>query len=258
MTATIEPMLKAHNVHKAFGKNKILKGITLEVLPGEVMCLLGPSGSGKSTFLRCVNHLEKIDQGKIFVDGELIGGRIHNGKIYELREKEICRSRMKIGMVFQHFNLFPHMTVLGNLIEGPVMIKKEPRDLAVDKARTLLDRVGLRKWESSYPRQLSGGQQQRVAIARSLAMEPKLMLFDEPTSALDPELVGEVLTVMKDLAQSGMTMLVVTHEISFARGVAHKVVLMDKGVVVETGDPADIFDNPCNERTKTFLANVTG
>ncbi len=258
MTPTKKNMLQAINVHKAYGKSEILKGINLEVATGEVMCLLGPSGSGKSTFLRCVNHLERIDQGRIYVDGELIGGRIHNGRIYELREKEICRSRMKIGMVFQHFNLFPHMTVLGNLIEGPVMIKKEPRELAIEKARRLLDRVGLIKWESSYPRQLSGGQQQRVAIARSLAMEPKLMLFDEPTSALDPELVGEVLAVMNDLAQSGMTMLVVTHEISFARGVAHKVVLMDKGVVVEAGPPSQILDNPCNERTKIFLANVVG
>ncbi|MFK5953598.1 MAG: amino acid ABC transporter ATP-binding protein [Desulfobacterium sp.] len=251
-------MLEALNVHKAYGKSEILKGIDLTVFPGEVMCLLGPSGSGKSTFLRCVNHLEKIDQGRIYVDGELMGGRIHNGRIYELKEKEICRSRMKIGMVFQHFNLFPHMTVLGNLIEGPIMIKKEPRELAIEKAKRLLVKVGLTKWEESYPRQLSGGQQQRVAIARSLAMEPKLMLFDEPTSALDPELVGEVLAVMKDLAQSGMTMVVVTHEISFARGVAHKVVFMDKGVVVEKGTPVDIFDNPCNERTKTFLANVIG
>ncbi len=257
MTTAIKPMLKAQNVHKAYGKSEVLKGINLEVFPGEVMCLLGPSGSGKSTFLRCINHLEKIDKGRIYVDGKLIGAKIHKGKMYELGEKEICRSRMEIGMVFQHFNLFPHMTVLGNIIEGPVMIKKEPRKIAVERARLLLDRVGLRNFELSYPRQLSGGQQQRVAIARSLAMEPKLMLFDEPTSALDPELVGEVLSVMKDLGQSGMTMVVVTHEISFARGVANKVVLIDKGIVVEAGAPGDIFDNPSNERTKSFLSNVT-
>lgn len=256
MTKTPKPMLKAENVHKSYGKNEILKGINLEVQTGEVMCLLGPSGSGKSTFLRCINHLEKINQGKIYVDGNLVGGRMHKGRIYEQKEKEICRLRREIGMVFQHFNLFPHMTVLQNLIEGPVLVKKEDKDSAIDRARTLLDMVGLRNWESSYPKQLSGGQQQRVAIARSLAMEPKLMLFDEPTSALDPELVGEVLAVMKDLASSGMTMVVVTHEIGFARGVSHNVALMDKGVVIEIGSPEDVFDNPENERTRSFLANV--
>ncbi|WP_153307491.1 amino acid ABC transporter ATP-binding protein [Desulfospira joergensenii] len=249
-------MLKAENVHKSYGKTKVLKGISLEVQKGEVMCLLGPSGSGKSTFLRCINHLETINQGRIYVDGNLVGARLHKGRLYEQKEKEICLLRREIGMVFQHFNLFPHMTVLQNLIEGPVFVKKEDKDSAIDRARKLLDKVGLGKWESSYPKQLSGGQQQRVAIARSLAMDPKLMLFDEPTSALDPELVGEVLAVMKDLAGSGMTMVVVTHEIGFAKGVAHKVVLMDKGVVVETGTPGDIFDNPENERTRSFLANV--
>jgi polar amino acid transport system ATP-binding protein len=256
MTETSTPMLQAINVHKAFGRNKVLRGISLEVYPGEVMCLLGPSGSGKSTFLRCINHLEKTDRGRIYVDGELIGGRLHNGRIYELKDKVICRSRMKMGMVFQHFNLFPHMTVLGNLIEGPVQVKREPRETALARARALLARVGLTDKENAYPRQLSGGQQQRVAIARALAMEPKLMLFDEPTSALDPELVGEVLAVMKDLAQSGMTMLVVTHEVGFARSVAHRVVLMDGGVIVESGSPVEVLDNPKNERTRSFLAKV--
>jgi len=252
-----DPMLKALNVHKSYGRVEVLKGIDLEVQKGEVMCLLGPSGSGKSTFLRCINHLEPINRGRIYVDGTLVGGRIHKGRIYEQKESEICLLRRGIGMVFQHFNLFPHMTVLQNLIEGPLMVKKEDKDYAINKARTLLDKVGLKNFEASYPKQLSGGQQQRVAIARSLAMEPKLMLFDEPTSALDPELVGEVLTVMKDLAQSGMTMVVVTHEIGFARGVAHKVVLMDQGVVVEEGTPSEVFDNPEHERTRLFLANVT-
>jgi len=256
MSETPTPMLRAVNVHKSFGRHEVLRGISLEVLPGEVMCLLGPSGSGKSTFLRCVNHLETTDRGRIYVDDELIGGRLHNGKIYELKDKAICKSRVKMGMVFQHFNLFPHMTVLGNLIEGPVHVKREPKEVAVDRARTLLARVGLTDKEDNYPRQLSGGQQQRVAIARALAMEPKLMLFDEPTSALDPELVGEVLSVMKDLAQSGMTMLVVTHEIGFARGVAHKVGLMDGGVIVESGSPADVLDNSSNERTRSFLSKV--
>jgi polar amino acid transport system ATP-binding protein len=220
------------------------------------MCLLGPSGSGKSTFLRCINHLEKTDRGRIYVDGELIGGRVHNGRIYELKDKYICRSRAKMGMVFQHFNLFPHMSVLGNLIEGPVQVKREPRESAIARARALLARVGLKDKEDAYPRQLSGGQQQRVAIARALAMEPKLMLFDEPTSALDPELVGEVLEVMRDLAQSGMTMLVVTHEVGFARGVAHRVVLMDEGVIVESGPPGEVLDHPKNERTRSFLSKV--
>ncbi len=250
------PMLLAQNIHKAYGRQEILKGINLTVAKGEVMCLLGPSGSGKSTFLRCINHLERIDKGRIYVDGKLIGGRLHRGRLYEQREVDICRQRMDIGMVFQHFNLFPHMTVLENLIEGPTRVKKENRDLAVIKARDLLDKVGLKKWEASYPRQLSGGQQQRVAIARSLAMEPKLMLFDEPTSALDPELVGDVLAVMKALAESGMTMVVVTHEIGFARNVADQVVFMDRGVVVESGHPAQVLDDPQNERTQTFLVNV--
>lgn len=257
MTTATTPILMAQNVHKSYGKNEILKGINLEVQKGEVVCLLGPSGSGKSTFLKCINHLETIHRGKIYVDGTLVGGRLHKGRIYEQREKEICQLRVEIGMVFQHFNLFPHMTVLQNLIEGPVTVKKESKEVAIARARTLLDSVGMRKWELSYPKQLSGGQQQRVAIARALAMQPKLMLFDEPTSALDPELVGDVLAVMNDLAKSGMTMVVVTHEIGFARGVADKVALMDEGVIVEMGSPEKIFDNPENERTRSFLANVT-
>ncbi len=250
------PILRAINVHKAYGRAKILRGIDLDVQQGEVACLLGPSGAGKSTFLRCINHLEKTDRGRIYVDGELVGGVIRNGRIHELKDSAICAARAKMGMVFQHFNLFPHMTVLENLIEGPVLVKREPREIAVARARKLLARVGLSEKESAYPRQLSGGQQQRVAISRALAMEPVLMLFDEPTSALDPELVGEVLTVMKDLAESGMTMVVVTHEIGFARGVADKVVFMDGGVVVESGPPEAVLDNPQNPRTKAFLAKV--
>ncbi|MCG8551992.1 MAG: amino acid ABC transporter ATP-binding protein [Desulfobacterales bacterium] len=249
-------MLVARNVHKSFGENQILKGISLEVRKGEVMCLLGPSGSGKSTFLRCINHLEPITRGRIYVDGTLVGGRVRKGRIYEQTETENCRMRREIGMVFQQFNLFPHMTVLQNIIEGPVTVKRENRARAVDRAVRLLDQVGLRRWESSYPDQLSGGQQQRVAIARALAMKPKLMLFDEPTSALDPELVGDVLAVMKDLARTGMTMIVVTHELGFARGVAHKVALMDDGVMVETGTPEKVFDAPENQRTRSFLSNV--
>jgi polar amino acid transport system ATP-binding protein len=253
-----EPMVRAENVHKSFGHNEILKGIDLRVARGEVVCILGPSGSGKSTFLRCINHLERTDQGRIYVDGELVGCRERNGRLYELPDTEICQARTRMGMVFQHFNLFPHMTVLQNLIEGPVRVKKEPRDRVVERARRLLGQVGLAAREDAYPRQLSGGQQQRVAIARALAMEPKLMLFDEPTSALDPELVGDVLTVMQDLAKSGMTMLVVTHEIGFARGVAHSVVFIDGGVVVESGPPGEVIDHPRHERTQAFLSKVPG
>jgi len=251
-----EPVLRAVNVHKAYGRNQILKGINLEVAQGDVTCLLGPSGAGKSTFLRCINHLEKTDRGRIYVDGELVGGRVRNGRIYELKDKEICGARAKMGMVFQHFNLFPHMTALENLIEGPILVKHEPREKAVSRARALLAQVGLAEKEAAYPRQLSGGQQQRVAIARALAMEPTLMLFDEPTSALDPELVGDVLAVMKDLAESGMTMVVVTHEMDFARAVANNVVFMDGGVVVESGPPREVLDHPRNARTKAFLSKV--
>ena len=258
MNSSSQPMLLAQNVHKAYGHHEILKGINLEVSKGEVVCILGPSGSGKSTFLRCINHLEHTDRGRIFVDGELVGCREYNGRLYELKDQEICKARTKMGMVFQHFNLFPHMTVLENLIEGPVRVKKEPRDVVVERARQLLAQVGLAQQEGAYPRQMSGGQQQRVAIARALAMEPKLMLFDEPTSALDPELVGDVLAVMQDLAKSGMTMVVVTHEIGFARGVAHTAVFIDGGVVVESGPPSEVLDTPKNERTKTFLSKVPG
>jgi len=256
MTAPANPILLARNVHKAFGRNEVLKGIDLQVAKGEVMCILGPSGSGKSTFLRCINHLEHTDRGRIYVDGELVGCRERNGRLYELPDREICSARTKMGMVFQHFNLFPHMTVLENLIEGPVMVLKAPKEVAVERARRLLAQVGLANKESAYPRQMSGGQQQRVAIARALAMEPKLMLFDEPTSALDPELVGDVLAVMQDLARSGMTMVVVTHEIGFARSVAHSVVFIDGGVVVEAGPPGSVLDHPQNERTQSFLSKV--
>ncbi|HWR12354.1 MAG TPA: amino acid ABC transporter ATP-binding protein [Rectinemataceae bacterium] len=256
MRAHDEPVLRAINVHKAYGRNQILKGINLEVAQGDVTCLLGPSGAGKSTFLRCINHLEKTDRGMIYVDGELVGGRLRNGRIYELKDKEICGARAKMGMVFQHFNLFPHMTALENLIEGPMLVKREPREKAVARARALLAQVGLAEKEAAYPRQMSGGQQQRVAIARALAMEPTLMLFDEPTSALDPELVGDVLAVMKDLAKSGMTMIVVTHEMDFARAVASNVVFMDGGVVVESGPPREVLNHPRNARTKAFLSKV--
>jgi polar amino acid transport system ATP-binding protein len=258
MNAAGQPMVKAENVHKYFGHNEVLKGIDLEVAKGEVMCILGPSGSGKSTFLRCINHLETTNRGRIYVDGELVGCRERNGRLYELKDREICQARTKMGMVFQHFNLFPHMSVLDNLIEGPVRVLRHPREAAVERARGLLAQVGLAHKEAAYPRQLSGGQQQRVAIARALAMDPKVMLFDEPTSALDPELVGDVLAVMRDLAQTGMTMLVVTHEIGFARGVAHSVVFIDGGVVVESGPPGEVLDNPRHERTRTFLRKVPG
>jgi len=250
------PMVNAEAVHKRFGRNEVLKGITLQVAPGEVMCLLGPSGSGKSTFLRCINHLEKINAGRLSVDGELVGYRQVGDKLHELRESEIARKRAEIGMVFQHFNLFPHMTALDNVTCAPVRVKRAAREHARASARDLLDRVGLADKLDAYPAQLSGGQQQRVAIARALAMEPKLMLFDEPTSALDPELVGEVLAVMQQLARDGMTMVVVTHEMGFAREVADTVVFMDGGVVVEAGPPAEVLGAPRHERTRAFLSKV--
>jgi polar amino acid transport system ATP-binding protein len=249
-------MVKAEGVHKRFGRLEVLKGITLEVKPSEVMCLLGPSGSGKSTFLRCINHLEKIDSGRLSVDGHLVGYRQAGDKLYELRESEVAVKRSEIGMVFQRFNLFPHMSALENIMEAPVCVQKRPKREARQQAIELLERVGLGDRCDSYPSQLSGGQQQRVAIARALAMRPKLMLFDEPTSALDPELVGEVLDVMRGLARDGMTMVVVTHEIGFAREVGDTVVFMDGGVVVETGVPREVFANPRHERTKTFLSKV--
>lgn len=250
------PMISAQNVHKSFGQLEVLKGIDLEVQPGEVACLLGPSGSGKSTFLRCVNHLDKSTAGRLYVDGELIGYREKNGTLYEISEKEAAEQRSDIGMVFQSFNLFPHRTVIENIIEAPVQVKKIPEETARARAMELLEDVGLASKANNYPVQLSGGQQQRVAIARAVAMDPKLMLFDEPTSALDPELVGEVLRVMKDLAAEGMTMLVVTHEMGFAREVADKVFFMDGGVVIESGSPAEVLDNPQQARTKDFLASL--
>ncbi|MCW2709376.1 MAG: polar amino acid transport system ATP-binding protein [Frankiales bacterium] len=251
-----QPMVLAEKVHKSFGKLEVLKGIDLAVQPGEVCCLLGPSGSGKSTFLRCINHLEKITAGRLSVDGQLVGYRQTGEKLYELREKETAAKRAEIGMVFQRFNLFPHMTALGNVIEAPIRVRKQSKSQAIAQARLLLDRVGLSDKVDSYPAQLSGGQQQRVAIARALAMQPKLMLFDEPTSALDPELVGEVLDVMRGLADDGMTMVVVTHEMGFARDVGDTVVFMDDGVVVERGAPKDVIDHPQHPRTQAFLGKV--
>ncbi|MFD7185131.1 amino acid ABC transporter ATP-binding protein [Streptomyces sp. NPDC056637] len=250
------PMVQAEAVHKAFGSNQVLKGVSLEVKAGEVACLIGPSGSGKSTFLRCLNHLEKIDAGRIRVDGKLMGYREGRGRLHELPEKDVLRQRSEIGMVFQHFDLFPHMTVVENLIEAPVLVRGLAKAGAVATAERLLDRVGLAHKRDAYPAELSGGQQQRVAIARALAMEPKLMLFDEPTSALDPELVGEVLDVMRTLAHSGMTMVVVTHEIGFAREVGDNLVFMDDGVVLETGDPRTVIHDPQHPRTRAFLSQV--
>jgi len=250
------PMVRAQAVHKSFGRLQVLRGIDLEVAPKEVTCLIGPSGSGKSTFLRCINHLEKIDAGKLYVDGDLVGYTQRGDKLYELPEREVCQKRAEIGMVFQHFNLFPHMTALGNVIEAPIRVKGEGRAEAAEHGRELLARVGLVDKENVYPRQLSGGQQQRVAIARALAMRPKLMLFDEPTSALDPELVGEVLDAMRSLAEDGMTMVVVTHEMGFAREVGDSLVFMDAGVIVEAGKPGEVLTDPQHERTKAFLSKV--
>jgi len=250
------PLVKAEGVHKLFGPLHVLRGIDLEVMPGEVCCIIGPSGSGKSTFLRCINHLENIDAGRLWVDGELVGYRERGGRVHELREREVARKRSEIGMVFQRFNLFPHMTAIGNVMEGPVQVKGEPRAEVRERAKQLLTRVGLSDKEDAYPAQLSGGQQQRVAIARALAMRPKLMLFDEPTSALDPELVGEVLDAMRSLARDGMTMVVVTHEMGFAREVGDALIFMDGGLVVESGTPRDVIANPQQERTRAFLGSV--
>ncbi|MCV7358624.1 amino acid ABC transporter ATP-binding protein [Mycolicibacterium fluoranthenivorans] len=249
-------MVKAEQVCKSFGALQVLKGITLEIGRGEVLVLVGPSGSGKSTFLRCINHLEQVNAGRLYVDGELVGYRERGSKLLEMSPKDAAKQRREIGMVFQHFNLFPHRTALENIIEAPVHVKGMKRDAAVARGKDLLAQVGLGEKADAYPAQLSGGQQQRVAIARALAMSPKLMLFDEPTSALDPELVGEVLGVMKNLASEGMTMVVVTHEMGFAREVADKVVFMDGGVVVESGAPREVLTNPQHERTKAFLSKV--
>ena len=252
----IEPALRVEAVRKSYGHVEVLKGIDMQVKPGEVACLVGPSGSGKSTFLRCINHLEKINSGRLYVHGELVGYQEKKGRLYELSDREVCRKRAEIGMVFQNFNLFQHMSVLENIIEAPTRVLKISKEEAIVHARELLELVGLSGREESLPKQLSGGQQQRVAISRALAMRPKLMLFDEPTSALDPELVGEVLAAMQDLANSGMTMIVVTHEMGFARKVADTVTFMDAGLIVESGAPDQVLDNPQHERTKSFFSKV--
>jgi len=250
-------MVKAEGVHKSFGRLEVLKGVSLEVQPGEVVCMIGASGSGKSTFLRCINHLERIDAGRLWVDGRLVGYRQSGDKLYELRDAEVCRERSEIGMVFQRFNLFGHMTALENVIEAPIRVRKMAKRDAVAQGRSLLQQVGLGDKIDNYPAQLSGGQQQRVAIARALAMKPKLMLFDEPTSALDPELVGEVLDVMKGLAHDFQTtMVVVTHEMGFAREAADRVMMMDDGRIIEEGTPEHFFTTPREERTKQFLSAI--
>ncbi|MGG2465180.1 amino acid ABC transporter ATP-binding protein [Streptomyces sp. RGM 3693] len=249
-------MVEIRSVHKSFGATEVLRGIDLEVAAGEVTVVLGPSGSGKSTLLRTINHLEKVDSGWISVDGALVGYRRSGDRLYELREREVLKQRTGIGFVFQNFNLFPHLTVLENLVEAPIAVQRRPRKEAEAAARRLLTRVGLTEKADAYPKQLSGGQQQRVAIARALALEPTLLLFDEPTSALDPELVGEVLDVIRDLAHQGTTMIVVTHEIGFAREVADTVVFMDGGRIVEQGPPGQVLDHPRHERTRSFLSKV--
>ena len=250
------PMVRAEKVCKNFGALPVLKGVTLSVDRGQVLVLVGPSGSGKSTFLRCINHLETVTAGRLYVDGELVGYRESRGKLYEMSPRDAAKQRRDIGMVFQHFNLFPHRTALDNILEAPVHVKGTKKSVAAERARDLLAQVGLGDKSDAYPAQLSGGQQQRVAIARALAMDPKLMLFDEPTSALDPELVGEVLAVMKKLASEGMTMIVVTHEMGFAREVADELVFMDGGVIVESGPPRELLGNPQHERTQAFLSKV--
>ncbi|WP_269782652.1 amino acid ABC transporter ATP-binding protein [Nocardioides sp. R-C-SC26] len=251
-----EPIVKIRDVHKSFGRNHVLRGVSLDVAAGEVCCVIGPSGSGKSTLLRCINHLEKVNGGRIWVEGQMVGYADHGDHLRELPDREVHRRRARIGMVFQRFNLFPHKTALENLVEAPIGVLREPRAEAEARARALLERVGLADKVDAYPRHLSGGQQQRVAIARALAMRPQVMLFDEPTSALDPELVGEVLAAMKDLAMEGMTMVVVTHEIEFAREVGDRVVFMDQGVIVEEGTPDQVLGDPQHARTQHFLARV--
>jgi len=255
--ASSDVLVAARGVEKRFGDHHVLKGVTLDVHRGEVLCLLGRSGSGKTTFLRCINHLERIDAGEIRIDGRLVGYRQRGDRLYELSDRESARHRREVGIVFQQFNLFPHMTALQNVIEGPVRVLGEPKSEATDRGHELLARVGLSEKAAAYPNQLSGGQQQRVAIARALAMRPKLMLFDEPTSSLDPELIGEVLDVMRMLAEEGMTMVVVTHEMNFARDVADTVVFMHEGVIVESGPPKKVFDSPQHESVRVFLARET-
>ncbi|WP_405651493.1 amino acid ABC transporter ATP-binding protein [Streptomyces sp. RK9] len=254
--STSPVMVDIRGVHKNFGTHEVLRGIDLKVRAGEVTVVIGPSGSGKSTLLRAINHLEKLNRGSVSIDGELVGYRRRGDKLYELKEREVLRQRTRIGFVFQNFNLFPHLTVLENITEAPVSALRRPRAEAKERAEALLARVGLADKADAFPRQLSGGQQQRVAIARALALEPRVLLFDEPTSALDPELVGEVLDVIKDVARAGTTMIVVTHEIGFAREVADTVVFMDDGVIVEQGPPGDVLDHPRHERTQAFLSKV--
>ena len=249
-------MVRIRGLSKRYGTREILSGIDLDVAAGSVMCIIGPSGSGKSTLLSCINHLERIDAGQIWVDGELVGYREHNGRLYELPERQVAIMRQRVGMVFQQFNLFPHMSALQNVVEAPVQVKRVKPAQARARAMTLLERVGLAAKHANYPAQLSGGEQQRVAIARALAMDPQIMLFDEPTSALDPELVGEVLAVMKDLARSGMTMVVVTHELAFAREVADELTFMAAGRIVERGDPRSVLSAPQERRTQDFLSRV--
>ena len=249
-------MIRCEDVHKRFGRTEVLRGITCDIAKGEVVVVAGPSGSGKSTLLRCINHLERVDKGRIYVDGQPVGYREVNGKFVEKSEREVARMRAAIGMVFQRFNLFPQLTALGNVTDAPIHVRKIGRSQAMEAGRAMLQKVGLGDKIDSYPGQLSGGQQQRVAIARALAMEPKVMLFDEPTSALDPELVGEVLEVMKSLARDGMTMIVVTHEMGFAREVADRVMLIDEGIIVEEGPPEEFFNNPSHDRTKLFLSKI--
>jgi polar amino acid transport system ATP-binding protein len=254
-TAT-DPLIRVDAVEKSFGSQKVLDGVSFEVASGDVCCIIGPSGSGKTTMLRCINRLETIDAGMVYFEGEPVGLRVRGEKLYEMKPRELAEQRSRMGMLFQSFNLFPHKTVLENVIEAPVMVKRQQREVAISEAKVLLDRVGLASKADAYPDNLSGGQQQRVAIARSLAMRPRLMLFDEPTSALDPELVGEVLSVMRDLANDGMTMVVVTHEMAFAREAADRVIFMDGGSIVESGSAHDVIGNPQEIRTKSFLARV--
>ncbi len=256
MNDLAEPIVRMRGLCKRYGEREVLRGIDLDVAPGSVMCIIGPSGSGKSTLLSCINHLERIDAGRLWVGGELVGYRERGGRLYELPERQIARMRRRVGMVFQQFNLFPHMTALGNIVEAPIRVKRVPARQARERAMQLLHRVGLGAKSASFPAQLSGGEQQRVAIARALAMDPQLMLFDEPTSALDPELVGDVLAVMRDLAASGMTMIVVTHELAFAREVGDDLAFMADGLVVERGQPREVLADPREARTREFLSRV--